>query len=200
MPGDAVIELVVEDSQAGLVMELLETLDGDANIVFSLNRTLSYSLCIIWLRFSIFPIGAPECLWVWSVCGRDPLVAGSGPEPSIHIDGLEVGPVTTLVLEVTFTATGVDRGHIISPHDLLKHFVLPRGVERDKVHTPVPAEVATIEPVPVLKLVPGLPPGEKIVVIPHLHVCLSFHALLEYGSVEEGLAIRTYPCRLLGYH
>jgi len=34
--------------------------------------------------------------------------------------------------------------------DLLEHLILPRGVEADKVHASVPAEVSPVEPVPVL--------------------------------------------------
>jgi hypothetical protein len=32
---------------------------------------------------------APEGLWVWLVGGRDPSVPRAGPEPSVHVDGLD---------------------------------------------------------------------------------------------------------------
>ena len=40
---------------------------------------------------------------------------------------------------------------LTSVHDLPEHLELSLGVEGDKVHAPVPAEVAPIEPVPVLQ-------------------------------------------------
>ena len=43
-----------------------------------------------------------------------------------------------------------------SLHDLGKHLELSLGVEGDEVHAPVPAEVAPIEPVPVLQAENGL--------------------------------------------
>ena len=54
MPGHAVVVLVVEHGQAGLVVELLETLDGDADVVLSIDGSLLYSLIVIRLRLS-FP-------------------------------------------------------------------------------------------------------------------------------------------------
>ena len=51
--------------------------------------------------------------------------------------------------------------------------VLVRTLERDQVHTALSAEVSAIEPVPVLELVPGLSPGEEVVVLPVLLVVLS---------------------------
>ena len=51
--------------------------------------------------------------------------------------------------------------------------VLVRGLKGHEVHTSLPAEVPAVEPVPVLELVPGLSPGEEIVVLPVLLVVLS---------------------------
>ena len=48
-----------------------------------------------------------------SVGGWNTMVIGSGPEPAVDIDGREVGRVTTLVLEIAFSATCVDGGHVI---------------------------------------------------------------------------------------
>jgi len=178
MPDHAVVVLVVQHGQAGLVVELLETLDGDADVVLSIDGSLLYSLIVIRLRFSFLSSPAPERLArSGSVSWSNPVVVGSGPEPSIDIDGREVRRVTTLVLEIAFSATCVDGGHIISLHDFGKHLELSGCIERHKIHTTISAEVASIEPVPVLKLVPGLPPGQKIVMVTNFHVRFSLHTL-----------------------
>jgi len=44
-------------------------------------------------------------------------------------------------------------------HDFLKHLKLYRIVKGDEVHAAFTAEVATVEPVPVLELVPWFTPG-----------------------------------------
>ena len=54
VPGHAVTVLVIQDGQTGLVVELLETLDGDADVVLSIDGSLLDSLIVIRLRFS-FP-------------------------------------------------------------------------------------------------------------------------------------------------
>ena len=55
-------------------------------------------------------------------------------------------------------------------HDSGKELELSGCVEADEVHAPVAAEVAAVEPVPVLELVPGLAPGQEVVVVAHLAV------------------------------
>ena len=55
-------------------------------------------------------------------------------------------------------------------HDFLKHPEFSGCVEADEVHAPLAAEVAAVEPVPVLELVPGLAPGQEVVVVAHLAV------------------------------
>ena len=133
VPDHAVVVLVVEDGQTGLVVELLQPLDGYADVVLSIDGALLYSLIVIRLRFS-FPASesrlefqhsnqipanllsspAPERLArSRSVSWSDPVVVSSGPEPSIDIDGREVGGVTTLVLEITLPTRGIDGGHVI---------------------------------------------------------------------------------------
>jgi len=178
MPGHAVVVLVVQDGETGLVVELLQALDGDADVVLGINGSLLDSLIVIRLRLSFLSSLAPERLaWSRSVSGSNPVVVSPGPEPSIDIDGREVGGITTLVLEIAFSATCVDGGHVISLHDFGKHLELSGSVERHEIHTTISAEVASIEPVPVLKLVPGLPPGEKIVMVTNFHVRFPLHTL-----------------------
>jgi len=89
-----------------------------------------------------------------------------------------MGSITALVLEIALSSARPDTGNVVFSHDLLEHFVLPGGVERYEVHAPVPAKVPPVEPVPVLKLVPGFPPRKEVVMVPNLHVRLSFHALI----------------------
>ena len=133
MPGHSVTVLVIEDGQAGLVMELLQPLDGDADVVLSIDGALLDALIVIRLGLP-FPASesrlefqhsnqipanllsspAPERLaGSRSVSWSNPVVVCSGPEPAIDIDGREVRGVTTLVLEIAFSATCVDGGHVI---------------------------------------------------------------------------------------
>ena len=131
VPGHAVAVLVVQHGQAGLVVELLQALDGDADVVLGVDGALLDPLVVIRLRFSLPARGpvrvstfqpdsnllsspAPERLaWSRPVSRSDPVVVRSGPEPAVDIDGREVGRVTTLVLEIAFSATCVDGGHVI---------------------------------------------------------------------------------------
>ena len=53
MPGNTIIVLVVEHSQARLVVELLETLDGDADVVLSVDGSLLDTFVVVWLRFPL---------------------------------------------------------------------------------------------------------------------------------------------------
>merc|ERR1719400_372932 len=55
----------------------------------------------LWLSF--LSGGAPERGWVRSVRCGDSGVFGSGPEPSVYIDRLQMGSVASLVLEITFS-------------------------------------------------------------------------------------------------
>jgi hypothetical protein len=56
---------------------------------------------------------APEALGAGLVGGEDPLVVGSGPEPAVDVDGLKVGGVAALALEVTLPAGGVDGADVV---------------------------------------------------------------------------------------
>jgi len=197
VPLNAIPVLVVVHGQAGLVVELLQPLDGDPNVVVGLYGALLDTLVIVRLGFSCFSSGTPESLWMWLVGGRYPIIVSPCPEPAINIDRLQVSSIAPFVLEITFSATGVDRGHVVSSHDLLEHFELSWSIERYQVHTAVTAEISSIEPVPVLKLVPGLPPRQKVVVVPNLHVSFSFHAFVHIRSVEQRLPIWAYPGRFL---
>ena len=44
------------------------------------------------------------------------------------------------------------------------------GVKTDQIHASVPAEIATIEPIPVFKFVPRFPPRQEIIMAAPLHV------------------------------
>lgn len=113
VPGDPVVVLVVEDGQTGLVVKLLQSLYRDADIVCRVDGTLPLTLPVVWLRLPALPSGAPEGIWVWSICCWYPGVVCSGPEPTIYIDWLKVVPITAFVLKITFSATGVNRTDII---------------------------------------------------------------------------------------
>jgi len=183
MPLDAVVVLVVQHGQAGLVVELLQTLDGDAYVVLRLDRTLLDALIVVRLRLALLSALAPVGDGIVDVGAGDSLVAGARPEPALHVDWLKVSSVTAFVLEVALSSAGPYTANVIFSHDLLEHVELAGPVEGDEVHAPVPAEVSPVEPVPVLKLVPGLAPGEEVVVLSHLHVRFSFHTLIQHRSV-----------------
>ena len=113
VPLDPIAVLVVEHRQAGLVVELLQPLDGDADVVLSLDGALLDPLVVVRLRNSSLSSGRPGSFWVRSVCRRNPAVASSRPEPPVHVDRLQMGAVAALVLEVAFPARGVDRGDVV---------------------------------------------------------------------------------------
>ena len=50
MPLDSISVLVVQHREARLVVELLQALDGDANVVFCLDGTLLNPLVVVRLR------------------------------------------------------------------------------------------------------------------------------------------------------
>ena len=112
----------------------------------------------------------PVCLVRRLISWGDPAVAGTGPEPSVGVDGLEVFGVASLALEVALATGSPHGGHVVLLHDGGHQPVLVVRVEADQVHAPVAAEVAAVEPVPVLKLVPWLPPRQKVVVVVPFHV------------------------------
>ena len=55
----------------------------------------------------------PECLWILLVCGWDPGVGSSCPEPSVDVDGLQVVGVAALALEVALATRGIDGANIV---------------------------------------------------------------------------------------
>ena len=114
MPGNAIIIFIVEDSEARLVVELLETLDGDADVVLSVDGPVLDALEVVRLPLALLagvaPVGLPGG---GAVGGGDPGVARARPEPPVDVDGGEVGGVAALVLEVTLAAAGVHRAHIV---------------------------------------------------------------------------------------
>ena len=132
VPADAVVIFVVEDGQARLVMELLQPLDGDADVVLGVDGPVLDALKVVRLPLALpakhqdrdddtpchtshlLSSGAPEGLSGGGAVGRgDAGVAGSGPEPPVDDDGGEVRGVAALVLEVALPAAGVHRGDVI---------------------------------------------------------------------------------------
>jgi len=170
VPLDSIVVLIVQNGQTRFVVELLQTLNRDSNIVVRLNWALLFSLEVIRLSDPIFSCGRPEGVGVWFIGGRDAGITGSGPEPTVDVDRLKMGPIAPFILEVAFSTTCPNAGNVIFFDDVLEHFELQGGVEGDQVHASIPAEVPSVEPVPVLKLVPGLPPGKEIIMISNFHV------------------------------
>ena len=52
MPSDVVVVLVVEDGEAGLVVELLKAFDGDADVELGGDRTFKDTLVVVGLGLS----------------------------------------------------------------------------------------------------------------------------------------------------
>lgn len=133
VPADAVVVFVVEDGKTGLVMELLQPLDGDPDVVLGVDGPVLDSLEVVGLSLSLptkyrdrdpdippctrrnlLSSGAPEGLPGGGPVGRgDAGVVGAGPEPPVDDDGSEMGRVAALVLEVAFSAACVHRGDVI---------------------------------------------------------------------------------------
>jgi len=88
MPLDAVIVFVVQYCQTGLVVELLQALDSDSNIVFCFDGSLLNTLVIVGLGFAVFSSGAPVSIGMGLVRGGNALIAGTCPEPALHVDRL----------------------------------------------------------------------------------------------------------------
>ena len=114
VPGHAVAVLVVQHGQAGLVVELLQALDGDADVVLGVDGPVLDALEVVRLPLALLagvaPVGLPGG---GAVGGRDPGVARARPEPPVDVDGGEVGGVAALVLEVALAAAGVHRAHVV---------------------------------------------------------------------------------------
>jgi len=197
VPLDPIPKFVVEYGEAGLIMEFLKSLDCDSDVVISSDGALLDTLVVIRLGNVGFSCSTPEGVGMRLIGWRDPTIACPCPEPTIHVDWLEMSPITALVLEVTFPTARVDRRHIISGHDLLEDLVLSRGVEGDEVHAAISAKVPPVEPVPVLEFMPGFSPGKEVIVVPKLHVSLPFHAFFDVWSVEKWFTIWTNSCWFL---
>ena len=132
VPADAVVVFVVEDGQARLVVELLQPLDGDADVVLGVDGPVLDALEVVRLPLALpakhrdrdddtpphtrhlLSSCAPAGLSGGGAVGRgDAGVAGAGPEPPVDDDGGEVRGVAALVLEVALPAAGVHRGDVI---------------------------------------------------------------------------------------
>lgn len=113
VPRNAVIVLVVQNSQASLVMVFLKAFDGDTDIKFSLDGTFFETFEVVWLRSSRFASATPMTIGRWSIGGRDTRVASAGPEPTIYIDGLQVFSIAAFAFEVALAARSVNGANVI---------------------------------------------------------------------------------------
>ena len=77
---------------------------------------------------------------------------GAGPEPTVDVDGLKVGSLTTFNLLVTQTTGCVDILDTGSPHESDNKVFFCLALQTDHVHAHLSAVVAASEPVP-----PGVP-------------------------------------------
>lgn len=170
VPRDAVVVLVVEDRQASFVVVLLQALDRHADVEFSLDRTLFDAFEVIRLGFARLSGETPEGLRVWRVSSGDPGVRGSGPEPSVNVDGLQVSGVAPFALEVALASRGVDGTHVIFLHNFGEEFEFSLAVKADQVHATIAAKVPAVKPVPIFEFVPRFPPRQKVMVTFPFHM------------------------------
>merc|ERR1711881_773038 len=82
MPLYAVIVFVVEDCQARLVIEFLQSLHCQTAVVLHIQLASPEPCEVVWLRFAEFSTPAPEGEAAGDVGGGGPLVTIS-PEPAI---------------------------------------------------------------------------------------------------------------------
>ena len=81
---------------------------------------------------------------------------------------------------------------------LCKVPVLLRVLKGDEVHASLTTKVPSVEPVPVLELVPGFSPGEEVVMLPVLLMVLTVPAHLRPGLVQQRPPVRAQSGLLLG--
>jgi len=122
VPFDAIVVEVVQNGQARFSLVIF-TVVGLRALVTSGVRPVSKSAL---------------------VSGWD-LGLGSGPEPSVDEEWLQIGTVASI--EIAFTSTGPDVLDSVAGHLLLDEFVLLQGLETDGVHAVTSADVAGVEPV-----------------------------------------------------
>ena len=90
------------------------------------------------------------------------LDTGPGPEPTVHVRGLEVFPVAAL--EVAESARGPDVGEVVVLDVLLDELVLGGGLEADQVHAVLSADVPAVQPVDLVVREVFFISGEPVVV------------------------------------
>lgn len=76
--------------------------------------------------FTIVRLGLPEATGEGPIAGvalggGSDFGAGAGPEPAVHIRGLQIGTITTR--KVTFTSRCPDKSHITASNSLLYELV-----------------------------------------------------------------------------
>ena len=153
MPLDAVIVLVIEHRQTGLVIELLVSLYCEAAGVLHVCQLARLdSRVVVWLGLVILPWSAPKCQSAGDVGRRNSFVAWEigrflnifsnfsffqstvSPKPTIDIDWLEMLSVTAFVLEVAFSPRGVNRADVVPVHHLGEVSIFLRVLKWHKIH------------------------------------------------------------------
>jgi len=193
VPLYTVIVLVIEYSQASLIIILLETLHcHPTRVLHILQLPFLLTRVVVRLALLSFSFSAPEGVfggnvsrwnWLISVC----------PKPSIHIYGLELLGVTSLALEITLPSRSVDGADVFFMQNCGEMTKFFGRFEADQVHASLPAVVSTIEPVPILKFVPRFPPTQEVMVTSKLLMKLPLLTELQLRFVEQRPPILAYP-------
>jgi len=170
VPGQAVIEEVIQDGETSLLPEA---------VLFEDSVRLSST--------SGAGAGPGVELPAREVVGRSHRTQGGRPEPAVDVVGLEPRLVTTVNLLVTQSSTGPHLSDSTEGHVLSNEVVLPATLHGDEVHASHPAVVPGSEPVP-----PGIPQG-GLVTVPGEPVGLSSWTFLVsnlFLSLSAELSIR----------
>jgi len=183
VPGQAVIEEVIQDGEASLLAEA---------VLFEDSVRLSSS--------SGAGAGPGVELAAREVVSWSHRPQGGSPEPAVDVVGLEPRLVTTVNLLVTQSPTGPHLSDSTAGHVLSDEVVLPATLQGDEVHTSHPAVVPGSEPVPPgisqrgLVTVPGEPVGLSSWTFLVSNLFLSFSAELSIRQADLSFTARVDLC------
>jgi len=140
-----------------IIVEIVE--DGDASLIIAGLAELP----VVWLgtvgTSGTGPVTVPRTVGCF---GRGDTSRGTGPEPSVHDGRLQVFSVAAI--EVTFASRCPDVLNAVAAHAIVHEVGLILGLEAHQILTMLPADVTSVEPVPLVRCCRSVGPGEEVVV------------------------------------